>query len=769
MLTVPRLCQTGGEPRLARRWPGIGAAAAVLLAFATIAPVASARAEWVPVQDVSLIVPPGSALDLSRLSPAGPAGRYGRVVASPSGRMAFESSPEVPARLQCASLAWSPASGSFPDKATADLYAAQLRIHGYNLARFHEVEAILMTDRQRDFDFDPEQLDRFHYLLAALKREGIYWMFDIMTSQNGAVGDVRPHRWIDRHRLKLRVHVESEARRHWRRIAETLYATPNPYTGIAPLQDPALALVILVNENGAQFTAFLDQPITGRAYPPLLRPAFNQWLKAEYGDDAALRRAWGEVPGKGALALGSVALPQSWSERGPRMRDTKRFFRALEADTLAWMEREIRALGYRGLVSMYNNWLSAETHFVRERLQATVLNTYFDEVGSYDPGATIKQASSLDESLQYIRAVAAARWLGKPFVLSEFSQPFWNTFRREAGLFVPAYGALQGWDAICRHSHGAIDLSFQQTWPHKQRIMPYGAGLDPVQRAGETLSALLFHRRDVAEARATAAIPFGRESDMLEDGLGMLPDSVTAAALVVRAGLTPWRNAPRPGAILLPLSEGSSGDSGWQRVLAKLAAPSAPGADAAIRRLRAAGALPAANVTDVASGVYESDTGEVLIDAKRRFGRVVTPRTEAASFVKLDAPQRLGVMTLARASGPAMVAASALDGAPLAKSSRILIIVATDAMNTGMTFRDRARKTVRDFGRMPVRIKRETVDLVFNFNDARPASLRALHLNGAGGDRMPARTDGRRVSASIDNAAASHGPTTYFLLERRSE
>lgn len=38
--------------------------------------------------------------------------------------------------------------------------------------RIMHIESTLMSGRKLDFDYDPEQLDRFHYFLAALKREG---------------------------------------------------------------------------------------------------------------------------------------------------------------------------------------------------------------------------------------------------------------------------------------------------------------------------------------------------------------------------------------------------------------------------------------------------------------------------------------------------------------------------------------------------------------------------------------------------------------------
>src|SRR5258708_881732 len=118
-------------------------------------------AEWVPVRDVSLIVQKGSPLDFSGFWPLQPAGASGRVVADANGALVFEHHPETRARFHCAALAWSPASGSFPDKVDADRYAEQLRIHGYNIARFHYFDAILMSGRDKDFDYDPVQLDRF--------------------------------------------------------------------------------------------------------------------------------------------------------------------------------------------------------------------------------------------------------------------------------------------------------------------------------------------------------------------------------------------------------------------------------------------------------------------------------------------------------------------------------------------------------------------------------------------------------------------------------
>ncbi|MFX8968946.1 hypothetical protein ABTN10_19970, partial [Acinetobacter baumannii] len=76
--------------------------------------------------------------------------------------------------------------------------------------------------------------------------------------------------------------------------------------------------------------------------------------------------------------------------------------------------------------------------------------------------------SSFESGLAYIRAIAAARWFGKPFLVTEYDHLFWNPYRYEAGLAMPAYAGLQRWDMICRHGHGPIVLGYGEPFPQKR-------------------------------------------------------------------------------------------------------------------------------------------------------------------------------------------------------------------------------------------------------------------------------------------------------------
>ena len=201
--------------------------------------------------------------------------------------------------------------------------------------------------------------------------------------------------------------------------------------------------------------------------------------------------------------------------------------------------------------------------------------------------------------------------------------------------------------------------------------------------------------------------------------------------------------------------EGSSRDSGARALAGNIAV------------LRAGGTLPAGNTTE--PGRYQSETGQVRLDTPDGMMSLVTPRTEAVSYKSLSKPLRLASLTVEAGTGAAMVAVSALDGKTIEASRRLLVIFATDAMNTAMTFRDADRRTIESFGRMPVLIKRETVRIRLASPGDGRWRLVSLGLDGHRGDTLPLAMEGQAVAMTIDNAATSHGPTTFFVLERTDE
>ena len=707
------------------------------LALLIVATVGATAQDWLPVRETSLEVAAGSPLDFSGLLPNGAIGPERRLVIA-NGRFAMSDSPGQPQPLLCASLAWSPASGGFPDHADADRYARQLAMHGYNVARFHFIESALMFGRSGDFDFDPEVLDRVQYLMAALKREGISWILDGMTSARGALGGY-DDRWDGKGDLKGAVLLDPAGLKHWRQLQQRFLAAVNPYTGVATVADPALALIVLVNEGGLEFDSIVREGQGEGVYSAQLTAGFNTWLRQRYADSAALAAAWGGLGWGESLEDGTIGLPANRYAPSPRYRDVQRYFIETETTGTAAMSAILRDLGYRGAISNYNNWPILQASLSRRDLDAVTMNIYFDWVSGYAPGTRIEQQSSIGKGLDYIRLAASTRWLGKPFLLTEYDHLFWNRYRYEAGLAVPAYAAFQGWDGLCRHGHGPIVLRYGEDAPHKQQMLPYAIALDPVARAGETLAALLFRRGDVAPSALT--VPFAIDGDT---GLG---DSIAAREPEDLTGLMAL------GAI--GLEEGATEATSVPVVRAESSFADMVG------RLLSGGAIAQQTVDALARGVYRSDTGEIDAAPDSRLLTVVTPRTVAAAFDTLDGPLALGPATLRGTTTPALFALSALDGRPLADSKRILVIFATDARNSGMRFADSEAREILDFGHLPVLIRLGAVD--FSLAGTGDWHIAPVGLDGV--VKPVLQSGSGPIEFRLENGTPD-GPTTYFVIER---
>lgn len=703
--------------------------------------------EWLPVKENNLEISAGSPLDFSGFLANTPIEEKNRLIANADGHFARADKPSEALRLQCASIAWGPPSSRAVDHAFIDRYVRQLRLHGYNIARFHFVDADLMLGQARDFDFRPEALDRMRYLMAALKREGIYWIIDGLTSESGALGGKDTDRWGPDGNLKRRIYVDDAAFDHWLRFQKEVYATVNPYTGLAPLRDPALALVIPFNENGIQFTSFVHEPGDGTIFWTGYRPAFNAFLKKRYADTRALSRAWGGLAPGENLEQQTIHLPESRSGGGGRLRDFQVFLVERERLLTQRLEQALRVLGYRGLVAPYNNWFTVQTALSRQNQQAVVANTYHDWIGTLSPGTEIKDTSSIADTASYVSEIAAGRWLGRPFLATEYEHLFWNRYRYEAGIVMPTYAALQGWDGICRHGQGPLTLAFDEAAPFRQRIVPYTFAADPVARAGETLASLLFRRGDVETAAFNVPFMMQGEASLGESLEFREPARLKPLALVGGIGLA---------------TKGQAWPHGLQKSVA--VGYRSASLDNVLQRLKAAELLSHDNVTDPSQGLFESATGQVMLDRNKQRMQVVTPRTEAIAFAELRDHVTLKELSLGNAEARGLFAVSAIDGKGLKDSERLLVIFASDARNSDMRFRDKAQKIIEDWGRLPVTLLRNRVDVNLAGN-AVSWTLSPIGLDGKVHEKIAAGSG--PIAFRLDNGAGKAGPTTFFLLERK--
>ncbi|NML12851.1 hypothetical protein HHL08_22410 [Sphingobium sp. AR-3-1] len=711
-------------------WCGAISIAVLLLSISMAHP--TNPAEWLPLNDRSLEIVAGSPLDFSEF--AGDLAHNGILTISGDRLTLNGAEPRINCAMLGPGFSTTPGSG-FPDHPTAERYAEQLRRHGYNLVRFHHVDSLLMAGAKADFAFNPVQVDRLQYLMAALKKNGIRWSLDLMTSDNAALGGVFPNRWSERNGMRIRLYVERPAFVHWQKLMHKLLTTNNPYSHVAPANDPATAMVVLLNEGGITHQA----AIAGKRFPDLLKPPYASWLEAR-----GLDRIYADkLP---ALVHGGASMEQF-----------QRFLNELQIAVTREMTESVRSAGYQGPVTAFASWPQLNAIPSRRDLALVDMHGYDQTPPGGKEGAQVRPISSFDDAGRYLQHIATTRFFGRPFIVTEHDQPFWNPYRYESGLAVPALASLQGWQFVCRHADGPINLAYDGVGTRKQALQPDGGGLDPVARAGETLTALLLLRGEIARARPQVGLNVSDAEALSNGGAREVPASLGATAWIARIGLFDARST----------AAGVNPDLTMSVPIAPLAVSFGQryaNANRIVDKLRARGLLAPGNTTDPLHNRWESPGGQVLLLGQQRELRVTTRQTSALAFEKVSAPVTLGPLRIKSADSSALLSFSALDDQPLGHSRRILVIMASDARNTGMKIASDG--TLIALGQLPLELRRVRVAATLAAPKGSAWQLTPLRLNGTLDTPIGLQADSAGLQVALDTALSPRGPTTFFLLER---
>lgn len=736
----------------------------IMVALLLASPVSpqSDGGEWITVPPQSLEIDAGSPLDFSAMVPAG--GSFGRGPLAPRGDRLVFVGDGSPARFNCAMMQTSVRQKmEFPTHAEADAVAEQLRRHGYTLLRQQYVDFRLTRYAKFDLDIDPEQLDRFYYLLAALKRRGIAWMLDVVS---GPGKGVRGEAWNppSADDLRVRMHFDPAARALWLKLVDAVFARKNPYTGLTTLEDPALAFVSGANENSMAFERRARDP-----FPTGFDAYFDRWLRARYRGDALAKAVPDLTAAERAGAM--IALPAAWTAQGPRMAQLLAFVSEREVDTNRWMSQRLAERGFHGPNLGDQDWNQSKNNLTRSQLPVIDVHAYGGNVTSFLPGSTfILPGATTNPGMGNWMVNFGVRWLGRPIVATEYDSPFPGPQRYESGILFPALAAFQGYDMICRTMMNAVELDIPAPESKSVPIRAYSGGLDTSTRAQETLAAMLFFRGDVRPATRSVAVLFG-EDRFARPGSAFLPSGTNKAALLARFGLVRPQTAAAlsPATLRLrldPAPEGRLARLGSRVLDLSLARPD-DRASTIVADLRANGTLGPGNRTDVAAGVYQSQTGEITVDQAKGRITVVTPRTEATSTAGPDSAIALGRVRIDSINAGALLGITALDGLPIARSRKLLVIMTGETRNTGMQLSGAGDHYLfGGWGALPIQMHRVQADVSLRRDHAAIGRLTVLSLRGTPLQQSEVRPEaGGTLRLSLDTAAVADNPTTFFLVE----
>jgi hypothetical protein len=645
------------------------------------------------------------------------------------------------------------------DRATIDYMARKLAKLGVNMVRCHG--AVFDEQGADPCTVDPKKMDQIFYLVAALKREGIYttlsFYFPLWFTVKpgyGLEGYETQENKVPFALLFFDPRMQ-EIHRAW---ARTLLTTKNPHTGLTLGLDPAVGVVEILNEDSYFFWTFSPKNIPAEKWADLER-LFGRWLTTKYGSPDRALAAWGSAKhGNDHPAEGRIGLHDAWhmtreglrhggADKTRRIGDQVRFLsesqRSFYADTARFLKEECK-LG--GLV-LCGNWVTADA----ERLDALERWTYtagevIDRHG-YFGGKHEGDGASYSVRIGHTFSPRAAvrspeelplqvnRVAGYPHVVSEIGWPNPNPYRADMTFLMSAYGSLQGVDGFYSFAVGS-DLLTDASLEKFAVSCPVIAGTFPA-------AALQYRRGDVGEAPAVF------HQDLSLDDLFAMKGafgSVAPALDSLRKQEVPVdsrRDSDGTPTAFDPLSYyvGRVSRAFTQKSGTKVE-PNLP------------------QLIDREKGIVRSLTGELTLDYRRGLATVVTPRScGVAGFLALAGTISLGDATVTSRNEFGHVWLISLDGKPIRESRKILLQTMTEERPFG--FRVEGDR-IAALGGWPFGVRKFDGAVALSFAGAKAFRVTALDENGYARDAsvttVPQTDGGLFIQLRPD--------TVYYVLSR---
>jgi hypothetical protein len=618
------------------------------------------RTGWFALPTCDVTPAPGTAPDLSGLNEK-PAGRHGFLRAAGDG-FAFEDG--TPVRFWGTNVV---AGSAFPDRATADRVSRSLAAFGFNLVRFHHMDAewakpnLFGPEGGPSSDSDEvlsdESLDRLDYFVSRLKEEGVYVFLDLLVHRGFSAAELGGREdpglgakgagIFDPHLTALQ-----------KRFAEKLLTHRNPYTGKRYVDEPAVVLSEVINESSLFYLGGLaDLEAKTPGYASDLRRRFEDWCA-------------GRQVGAPRGALSSLA------EGGDPL--VLEFLFETQTAAFLGMRGFLRGLGYRVPVAGTNHW-EKWTGDLRSNAALDWIDThaYWDHPqGGFEPTGTTFHNRPMVRRLAkgILSNLGAMQVEGKPLTVSEWNFVWPNEHIAEGPLLTAAYAALQGWD-------GPVQFAHAHGWGADRMQGCFNNWNKPHFMAANVAAALLFRRGDVDRAETGWRVRLPRDPALFHrDPLEGMPEGLD---LVFRIA--------------------SAADTGLPEIRRAL-----PGEAAAGRFLSATGQLSA-----------EPDSGRFVLDTPRSQGILgFFPGRTACTRDLAVTPATVFCQVVATSLDPA---------AGLSAARRVLLTALARAENTGQVYGPRRRSLLEE-GRAPVLM--EPVRASVRLRSDRPLSVHPLDASG---------------------------------------
>ena len=657
-------------------------------------------------------------------------------------------------------------------------HARFLAKRGVNMVRLHQqISPDLKAKPSAAIDdINEAQRDAIWRSVAAMRREGIYttlspyWAVPMKFAadwnlpggpEQSATG------------LLFFDPTLQKAYRAWLR---KLLTEKNPYTGIALVDDPSVAILQLQNEDSLLFWSV--NSIQG-AQRQALEKRFGTFLAQKYGSLAKAQEAWrgasdsADAPQDGRMALLNLweltQAPKTWPLVGdPRdLRGGKALRRADQTEFLARTMYDFNAatvtflrteLGAKQLINA-GNWKTGSTELLNDAERWSYTAADVDAANVYNGGihkgkhngwAIIPGDQFTNESIlrsPQLLPINLKQTQGRPMLLTEGNWVMPNNHGAEGPFLIAAYASLTGVDGYYWFATG------DEGWTPPQSANGY---------LPDSQGKWIFATPEILGSFPAAALAY--RMGYIARGTPVLQEMRTLQDL--------WQRKPPL------LSESTSfdpnRDSGDRAATSTTASP-LPGSaflvGPAVVSLGKEGAPPG-RVADIASAVrpdaVHSRTAQLVWNTQRGFCTINAPQVQGVAAHFGNAPRhQLGDVLFSSGNAFGAAMAVSMDGAPLSQSRRILLQYATQSRPNGWresptTVALEGGQQVSGFaveavGQSPWLVQQAKLDVVITNPYVRRATV--LDMNG-----MPVQTMELRRTG---NSAALRFPSTamYVMLQ----
>lgn len=620
------------------------------------------------------------------------------------------------------------------DDASLALFARSQAKQGVNMIRLHG--PIWEGDWHSASKTKIRQIQRF---VAAMKKEGIYTCLSIYFPL-----------WlqIDGKNTFALLYFNPEFQKAYRSWWKDLLTTPDPTTGKSLREDPAVAIVELVNEDSYLFWTFNYDNIRPDQMA-ILERKFGDWLVTRYGSLNAAFKAWGGEPRPGDnAASGRAAFVPIWdmaNVKGPRSQDTVAFFagsqRKFYDSSADFLKKELQ---YRGLIYA-SNWITGDPRvlgpidkWTNAGMDVMDRHGYFDkehegEAASYSvrAGHKFRDMSALTfPGNDFSLPIFDIRYDNKPSTITELNWTLPNRLRADLPVVAAAYGLLQGSDAL---------YFFASSAPAWETTMAKFGIRTPVIGGQFPATAFLYRQGLVKPGPVAVEANLNLRRLLALEG----------APITAPQNLDQLRAADVPGQ--MKKAEKLGGLDPLSFLVGKVAvnfrtedSPSA--------------GLNLGRYIDRGAKVVKSATGELTWDYGRGLVTVDAPQAQALTGYLSRGKLSTSVVEASSSLAYGSLVLVALDGKPIAESGRILLQVMSQEQPYGFETSGTDKLTITNVGSVPLVVKKLTGMVSLKRSDA--ASLRVTPLDVNGYPLTGAKSPGTGAKVELLESVF------YYLIEK---